>query len=77
MGNIINMRNYSLDSEKHTNQKWINKPQPKSKKDDRPLKKYYIHKRNGEYWFGDKPVKYLIRKARQQGLIVAPSNDKT
>ena len=53
-------------------------PKPIPKPTPAPAPKYgnHIHKRNGEYWFGNKPVKYLIRKAREQGLIVAPKGRK-
>jgi len=57
------------------NEKWVNKPQPVTKKDV-PIFKDHIHKRNREYWFGNKRVKYLIREARKQGLIVAPPDHK-
>ena len=60
------------------NERWVNhKPAPTPKpKSNLPTLKNHIHKRNGEYWFGNKPVKYLIRKAREQGLIVAPKGRK-
>ena len=54
-------------------QRWVNKPQKTYHPQKTPrIYKDRIHKRDGEYWFGDRPVKYLIDKARQQGLIVAP-----
>ena len=60
------------------NERWVDhKPTPTPKpKSNLPTVMSSIHKRNGEYWFGNKPVKYLIRKAREQGLIVAPKGRK-
>jgi len=57
------------------NEKWVNKTQRAFTYPPKKTPRIYkdrIHKRDGVYWFGDKPVKYLIDKARQQGLIVAP-----
>ena len=59
-------------------EKWVvHKPAPvPNSKSNPPILKNHIHKRNGEYWFGNKRVKYLIREARKQGLIVAPPDHK-
>ena len=54
-------------------ERWVNKtPDSPPAKTKPKFFKDHIHKRNGEYWFGNKPVKHIINEARKQGLIVAP-----
>jgi len=78
MDNIITMRSYSDRGVGETSQvAWLNKLQPKSDGVNKAhLNKHYIHRKNGEYWFGNKSVKYLVEQARRQGLIIAPPDHK-
>ena len=59
-------------SQLQPDERWVNKKQTPRPNVKIIVYKDHIYKRNGEYWFGNKRVKDIIRGAREQGLIVGP-----